>query len=104
MIKILNKRNGDKGVYCGRPSPLGNPFHMRNEKDRDEVCDRYQEWFDDMVRRKNPQVMRELNRLKRILDRDGELNLLCWCAPKRCHCETIKRCLESGQISGKIPV
>ena len=39
-IKVGKK--WDRGaVYVGRPSPLGNPFAMKSEADRDRVCDAY---------------------------------------------------------------
>jgi hypothetical protein len=36
----------------------------------------------------------ELRRLYKIYQQYGKLELFCWCAPKRCHAETIKRFLE----------
>ena len=36
-VTIGNKTKGDKGIYVGRPSALGNPYAMRSEQDRDHV-------------------------------------------------------------------
>ena len=36
----------------------------------------------------------ELERLKKLHVEYGKLRLFCWCAPKRCHAETIKQFLE----------
>ncbi len=44
-------RKGAKGAeeWCDRRSPLGNPFHLSNEDQRNAVCDAYQEYFDLVV-------------------------------------------------------
>lgn len=87
-------RKPSQGVYVGRPSPLGNPFYMADESHRDEVCDKYQVWFDRKVEAKDPAVMRELRRIFR-LGREGDVKLVCFCAPRRCHADTIARFLNS---------
>lgn len=76
--------------YCGRPSPLGNPFVMRSEKDRDIVCDKYEKWFLERHSELRPH-------LRAILAKaDGrDIELECFCAPRRCHCDTIKHALEN---------
>lgn len=61
VIEIKNKRNySGPGVYCGRPTPLGNRFTMTNESQRDWACDQYKTWFDQQVEQKTPPVMRML--------------------------------------------
>lgn len=80
-------------VYIGRPSPLGNPFVMKNEAERDRVCDAYEAWFEAQVKLKTPEVMQELRKLYK-LSKQGHVVLGCYCAPKRCHGDTIKRWLE----------
>lgn len=77
-----------KGEYVGRPSPLGNPFYMADETMRDEVCDKYQSWFDRKVKDNDPLVLAELRRLYK-LGREGPVKLICFCAPRRCHGDTI---------------
>lgn len=89
-------RKPTQGEYIGRPSPLGNPFYMTNEAMRDKVCDQYQEWFDRKVEANDPKVMAELNRLLE-LGKQGPVKLICFCAPKRCHGDTIARFLN-GKI------
>jgi hypothetical protein len=94
MIKIGNKHRGDTGEYCARPSPLGNPYNISRALSRDRVCDLYEEWLDTQILASNEIVLDELERLYQIHQRTGELTLLCWCAPQRCHCESIKDILE----------
>jgi hypothetical protein len=77
-------------------SPLGNPFHMRGEWERQMVCLKYEAWFREQLEKGNQAVLNELNRLKQIVRDGNNLMLLCWCSPKQCHAETIKAWLESG--------
>jgi hypothetical protein len=93
MIKIGNKKSGDEGHYCGRPSSLGNPFYM-GVFTRNQACDAYARWLPQRIEAQDPLIMTELNELLIEYKEKGELTLLCWCAPKRCHCETIKEVLE----------
>ena len=92
MITV-GKRTDANAQYIGRGSPLGNPFRMNGETDRDRVCDRYETWFTQKVKERDVRVMNELRRLYRLAQL-GDLVLGCYCAPKRCHGETIKRFLE----------
>ncbi|WP_068768630.1 DUF4326 domain-containing protein [Termitidicoccus mucosus] len=41
-----------------------------------------------------------MNRLLAAAQKHGNLRLHCWCAPKRCHAETIKACLETKLTDG----
>lgn len=78
MPKVWNLRTEEPpidAVYCGRPSPYGNPFTMHFEEMRDEVCDRFE---------KERLPVLDVSHLR------GK-DLVCWCAPKRCHCDSILR-------------
>lgn len=106
MITVVNKRKYDgKGVYIGRPSPLGNPFPLMDDRYRDEVISDYRRWLYNCLRVNScmafPEMSdqeRELLKLKRIHDRKGELTLICWCKPKRCHGDVIKEILEREDV------
>ena len=98
MIKIGNIRNGDEGEYCARPSPLGNPFVLHGNMDREYTIDLYEKWFLKEVKECNAEILQELKRLKKIHKEAGELTLLCFCAPLRCHCDIIKRYLDNETI------
>lgn len=74
---------------------LGNKFYMRSELERDLVCDKYDAWFKEQVQNNNAEVLNALNQLSEIYEQYGKLRLFCWCAPKRCHAETIKTYLEN---------
>ena len=101
-ISICNlRKNGNKvkevyDIKVDRTSVLGNKFIMRSEQDRDKVCEQYKVWFTEQIELKNELVLNELRRIYRIMVKYGKLNLWCWCAPKRCHAETIKSFLENA--------
>lgn len=86
MPKVLNLRHYSKSqitamiasgnaVRCDRQSRHGNPFRMQNESQRDFVCDQFE-----------AKVLPNLD-VSSLAGKD----LLCWCAPKRCHCDAILR-------------
>ena len=76
-----------------RASPVGNPFYMTKESMRDAVCDKYESYFYEQLRI-NTVFAEYLQTMLKILKSYGKLRLFCWCAPKRCHAETIKEWLE----------
>lgn len=93
MTIIVGRKHDAHAEYIGRGSPLGNPFVMQGEGDRDRVCNQYQQWFDQKVKANDVFVMNELRRLYRIA-KGGDLVLGCFCSPKRCHGLTIKAFLD----------
>ena len=99
MIQIKNLRKDsmkfEYDVRVDRANKvLGNKFIMHNEFERDKVCDEYEAWFNEQIDKQNELVLNELRRLYNIYKKYGKLNLFCWCAPKRCHAETIKNFLN----------
>lgn len=70
-----------KGLFvkCDRFSDWGNPFEMDKDGNRDEVCKNYKEHY----------LPYKPSLLKRINDLKGKA-LGCWCAPQKCHCDTLK--------------
>jgi hypothetical protein len=94
-LRIRVARKGQaQGFYVGRPTPLGNPFRLLREEDREWVVSQYAAWLRDQLRRGNPEVIRALEELYRTLKLRGNITLLCFCAPKRCHGEIIAEHLK----------
>ena len=97
MITVHNKyKFKGEGVYIGRPSCLGNPYsHLEKTiaaykvGDREEAVDLYEVWLREQIR-SNPEVRQEMLKLYNKWQDEGELNLVCWCSPKRCHGDVIK--------------
>lgn len=61
-----------------RKTIWGNPFVMYDEGQRETVCNQ----FDDYARKRHKDDPQWLAPLR------GK-DLACWCAPKRCHAETL---------------
>ena len=77
-----------RGIYVGRPSPLGNPFAIGKDGTRDEVIAQYWQWLRRQWVLRTP-VRTALERLVTQYQRTGVLTLLCHCSPKRCHASVI---------------
>lgn len=73
-------------------SILSNPYYMHSEEERDEVCKKYSDYFALQVFH-NESFTEALRTLYKIAKRYGKLELFCWCAPKKCHGETIRNFL-----------
>lgn len=102
-VKIVNLRWKKAPTFrCDRSSPVGNPFLMLDSstEERDRVCDLYYDYFQKNL---NPDDSPYgfLEYLDQILQAASErdITLGCWCAPKRCHCETIKDYVEREVIN-----
>lgn len=96
QIKNLSKEKPKEtwDIKVCRPSPLGNIYHLKDVndiKERNIVCDLYAKWF---AIQDSKEFLDELSKLIDIFNKYGKLNLFCFCAPKRCHAETIKKYIE----------
>jgi hypothetical protein len=69
-------------IYVVRPSPLGNPYLLGRDGNREEVITQYRRWFWAQLQLPSSPQERELKRLL-AQAQSGELELLCWCAPCR---------------------
>lgn len=90
-IRCVNKN--EEGEYMGRGSPLGNPFFMKNESMREEVCNNFHSYFVEKVNNNDPIITKELERLIELWINKRTLNLRCFCSPLRCHTNSIKEYL-----------
>ena len=84
------------GEYIGRPSPLGNPIYLadpNNNDERGKCIAGYAGWLADKINHGDTKILAELDRLTSIAIR-GDLNIICWCAPKACHGDIIKMLIE----------
>lgn len=69
---------------------MGNPFVMNNESDdeRNRVCNEYEEWLN--MQPSKGWHHNVICRMTECVHEGKSVALYCWCAPKRCHCDTIK--------------
>ncbi len=78
MACVLNKRTHSphiRAIYVGRGTPWGNPFVLGRDGDRNAVCDRFE---------------RETLPTLDVSELKGK-DLVCWCAPLRCHADALLR-------------
>jgi hypothetical protein len=90
MCKVLNAKDGyhEGAVYCGRPSKWGNPFKTGIDGNRTEVIEKHRVWF-----LSHPTLLKEAK-----LELKGK-DLICWCAPKSCHCDIILEVANNSDLS-----
>lgn len=90
----IGRASSFKLSYGLNGSSFGNPFPMKEEKERDVVCDMYELYFNDKIL-KDKLMVESLDRLKLRSKKGENFALLCFCYPKRCHGDTIKKYLDS---------
>ena len=60
-IAIVNmnykSKKNEVEYIIDRTSPLGNPYVLYNELERNNVCDKYAEWFYIQIEKGNEQVL-----------------------------------------------
>ena len=105
MITVVNKHkhiSTDNDVYIGRGSALGNPYtSIKGKKTKAKVvCNSREESiksFDIYIRQKisekDKKICDELNRIYKMV-KEGDVNLVCFCKPKSCHGDIIKKIIE----------
>lgn len=94
VINVVHCKKVPSSHPIYRGFPLGNCFVMHNESMRDEVCDQFEEYFRAKVKARDPVIMNELARVVEKAFINGGVDLGCYCAPRRCHGNTIKSFLE----------
>ena len=93
-VHVVNRKTytGKGGHYIGRPSPLGNPFTVK-QHGHGTAIDLFKDWLNIQWVTNNQPVIRELLRLAMELRDNKEITLICWCAPKPCHGNIIGKAL-----------
>jgi len=92
MCEVTNIKGApldDGHVYIGRPSKWGNPYSHREGtlakykvSTRKEAIERYEKYL-----LSSPELMSSLHELK------GKV-LTCWCKPKACHGDILKKYVD----------
>lgn len=86
-MKVLNLHKdkiSEESVYIGRPSKWGNPFVIGKDGNREQVIKKYEKWI-----LSQPKLM---NELKELTGKD----LVCYCSPKACHGDILKKLIENN--------
>lgn len=101
-IAIVNKRAhlptaGAADIYIGRGSPLGNPFsHLPSTShptkhcvSREDAVDSFRFHLVERLSAGDVAIRGALNEIFRAAQ-IGPVNLICYCAPAKCHGEVIR--------------
>lgn len=84
MIKVVHCKKEKYDIYIGRPSKWGNPYSVGSDGTRNEVISKYEAYLMSPNQRHLIECLPELK--DKILG--------CWCAPKACHGDILKRMVE----------
>ena len=104
MITVAHVKSkapaGSISVHVGRPRILGNPFPMsraatavREDEIRKEVIAKYRVWLWARIKEQGEEY-KELVRIKDLHKSGKHVRLTCFCHPKACHADVIKRAVE----------
>ena len=100
-IKVVNKSvhaPTDSDVYIGRGSNLGNPYTSKDlgktkaefqATNKEESLNSYKDYLNQKIKSGNNIICDELNKIY-LMSLKGDVNLVCYCAPKGCHGDIIK--------------
>lgn len=105
MITVVNKHKHKptpNDVYIGRGSPLGNRYtHIKEGTKAEFVCETRTDAIEAHTRdlmlslaRKDKAICDALNDIY-VKAKNGDVNLVCFCAPQACHGDTIKRMIDA---------
>ena len=97
-INVGNKYKQDVGINIMRGTPLGNPFVMHDESERDTVCYNYQLWIIDQYINRTEPAYGELMRLCELA-KTQSITLICCCHPKACHGDVLARIIPTLNTS-----
>jgi len=81
-IKVVHCKREPYDTYIGRGSKWGNPYIIGVDGDREEVISKFEAYIMN-----KPDLIADLHELR------GKV-LGCWCAPKACHGDILKRMVE----------
>lgn len=104
-MRVINKYKATgeelrKAIYIGRPSPLGNPFRISDTLTREECISKFEIYAREQLKDQSSKFSIAFSKLK-----EDDL-LACYCAPKACHGDIIKKLYEEryfGEKEMKMP-
>jgi hypothetical protein len=94
-IDVVNKHHVTQfratDTYIGRGSVLGNPYPITATASREQVIERYEGWLLEQIEQQVPAVIEVLNHLAYQVADNHDIRLFCFCAPRPCHGDVVKR-------------
>lgn len=102
-MEVLNGKThgfiGEDKIYIGRynktynlqASILANPFIITSEEQREESIKKYTKYIFSKYCLGKGSIYKELNELANLYIINNNINLICWCTPKQCHGDILKK-------------
>ena len=106
MIFVVNKKthtSQKNDVYIGRGSPLGNIYDFKHSnhpqvkhivKNREEAIEKYADYIKNKINKDDAEITNELAHILHVQEKYKNVNLVCYCAPEKCHGDILKQLLE----------
>ena len=94
MIIVTRKSDRRKGWYIGRPSTFGNPFCIGRDGNRTEVIEKYRQYLWRKFKEGNSPIWAGIEKMAEAHLAGEDVVLKCFCAPKPCHGDILKRAIE----------
>lgn len=85
--KVVHLNNEPYDVYIGRGSKWGNPFKIGRDGDRKTVIKKYELW-----------VVNQSDLMDSLHELEGK-TLGCFCHPKSCHGDILKKLLDTRSLA-----
>lgn len=113
-IHVVNKRDHaptDKDFYIGRGSVFGNPYTSKpvaNSKaiyqveSKEDALLKYGDLLNTKIESKEKVIVEGLNEMLETF-KQGDIYLVCYCAPKKCHGDIIKTTLLHSILKHLMP-
>ena len=89
--RVVNRRVEKETIYIGRGSPLGNPYIIGKDGDRETVIAKYKDYLVQQISVDNQEIITALRDIKR----DHNARLGCYCKPLSCHGDVILDLLDT---------
>ena len=108
-INVVNKANHaptDRDFYVGRGSILGNSYTSKKLEETkalyqvssvEEAIQLYDNALRTRIKLNERSIINEFHKILKALE-EGDINLVCYCAPKQCHADVIKRILTGMYV------
>lgn len=93
-------------LYVGRGSVLGNPYTSKDlDKtkakyqcvNKEEALSNYRKYLLEKIKEKDKDICAELNTIHTLAIKH-KCDLVCYCAPKKCHADIIKEIVSSKLV------
>lgn len=91
MTRVVNIRQEPCDIRIDRSTPFGNPFILGVDGNREEVCEKHEQWLKQWIESRKEIIINGFSN-KWVVEHLSQLKdkiLGCWCKSLRCHGDTL---------------